>query len=39
MNKKKSKHIDAENRVVVTRKERGWRECEMDKGGQLCGDG
>lgn len=30
--------MDEENRLVVTRGERGWREGKMGKGGQLYGD-
>ena len=40
MNKpNKDKHVDAENRVVVTRGEKGQREGELDKGDQPNGDG
>ena len=40
MNKpNKNKHVDAENRVVVTRGEKGQREGELDKGDQPKGDG
>ena len=35
----KNKHIDTENRLVVTRGEKGWGEGKTGKGGQLCGDG
>ena len=35
----KQKHVDAENRVVVTRGEKGQREGELDKEDQPNGDG
>ena len=40
MNKpNKNKHIDIENRVMVTKGKRGQREGKIGKGGQYYGDG
>ena len=40
MNKQnKTEHVDADDRVVVTRGEKGQREGDLDKGDQPSGDG